>query len=234
MTKIFWILIALLPAQLLAMELDEVLDKHYEAAGAKAYKKIKTIKREGTRSLGNGDIKFAFTSFQKKDNYRSEWKMKEQARIQAIFKGEGWAKMPYNAEKIEGLQGKSLHMLKIESAAAGVLLERDRWDDLKTELVNPEPQNGLFQIKLTSADARLEMHVFISKKTWLIEKMDVVSRTAAGLNKIQLRFEYQEKEGVQFIKSIEEHNEKRLLGKKSFEKIEIGLKMKNRIFKKPN
>ncbi len=215
-----------------AQNLQEVLDKHFKAAGQENLLEKKTYTVEA--SIQQMGMELPMTMKLKRPNkFRMEMEMQGQKMVQAYDGENGWMIAPWMSSEPQDLSGAELEQAMEQANFDGELYN---YKDKGTEasLVGKVNVEGtpMFNIKLTNKNGTVKNY-FIDAEDYLIRK--VKARVNAQGQEVEVEQNlsgYEEFEGVKMPTKIESKNP---MGTAviEFKEIKFNEPMDDSLFQKP-
>ena len=242
MKKYFVLMLTMLvSAALQAGELDDLLDKHYQALGGKdKIKNVKSLKMSGKLVMKSpqGNMEIPFTGAMKKDGddnlFRFDATMQGMTMTQSISKDGAWQLMPMmGVSEPQDMNADEAKQLQKQADVNGPLWDYEKKGN-KLELVGKEDVEGTeaYKIKVTTEEGD-EMSVFLDSEYFLIIKTNaVVKQMGMEMETDSFPSDYKEVGGVLMAHSM---TSKTQMGEMimQFESMEANPDIPNTFFDKP-
>lgn len=226
-----------LPAFAEEMNLEQVLESHYEAIGGlDNWKAVETFKMTGNMAMGQGMEAPAIMTFERPMKARLEFTLQGMTGIQAYDGEVAWSIMPFlgkeTAEEMADDQAKNMKQM---ADIDGPLVE---WEEKghQVELIGLEEIEGTeaYKIKVTRNDGDVRFH-FLDSEYFIIIKQE--GKTNVQGNEVEFETtlsDYKEVGDLIFPHSIENKAKGQPHGQViTIETIELGVEVADDYFTMP-
>lgn len=215
-----------------SQSLDEILEKHFKAAGQEKLVKTKSIHIKARLSQMGMDMPMEM-KVKKPDKFLVTVEMQGQKMIQAFDGEKGWMIMPWLSPEPQGLSGDQLAQARQQADFEGELYNF-AGKGSTAELLGKVNVDGkdVFRIKLTPKNGSARDY-FIDADTYLISKVKTsVSAQGQTIDVEQIMSDYKTIDGITMATKIES---KMPVGNTSiiFDEITFDEDFDDSIFKQP-
>lgn len=215
-----------------SQNLDQVLDKHFDAIGQEKLKSVKTYTVTAKVEQMGMEIPMVM-KMKRPKKFRMEMEMQGQKMIQVYDGEKGWVLAPWVSSDPQELTGGQLDQAMDQADIDGELYSyKDK--GFTAELLGKEfiDDMEVFNIKLTGKDGT-EKNYYIDSEEYLIRKVKGKAQAQGQQVTVEQNMsDYDNIEGVMIAKKIES---KSPMGTANiiFEEIKFGENLEDSIFEKP-
>lgn len=225
----------LFTASLAGQHLEEILEKHFEAAAQEKMGKIETIITRGINRYSTAAVESAFTLYQARP-------MK--IRIETEFQGSEVVQI-YNGEKgymvapsMGITEPKEMSPIEVQNLLSQVEFEDPLWNyqenNSQIELVESDSEISAFPLRLTRATGEV-FYFFIDRESYLITSIRSTRLIGGRETEITTVLQnYKSTRGIPVARNLQTRMNGETVSTVLIEKVEFNKKIDPALFEKPN